>query len=76
MSNLQFTNEDYSDIMFLVYKKGVDKILKQIADENEKSERMGDVVSLFIPDLDKFYPQKSEKLRNLRKALKEYWDEF
>lgn len=56
--------------------KGVDKILKQIADENEKSEHMGDVVSLFILDLDKFYPQKSEKLRNLRKALKEYWDEF
>ena len=38
MSNLQFTNEDYSDVMFLVYKKGVDKILKQIADENEKSD--------------------------------------
>lgn len=56
--------------------KGVNKILKQIADENEKSERMGNVVSLFILDLDKFYPQKSEKLRNLRKALKEYWDEF
>lgn len=29
MSNLQFTNEDYSDVMFLIYKKGVDKILKQ-----------------------------------------------
>jgi hypothetical protein len=48
----------------------------QIAYDNEKSERMDDTAPLFITDMDKFYPQKSEKLRNLRKALKEYWDEF
>lgn len=46
--------------LFIMRSKGVNKILKQIADENEKSERMGNVVSLFILDLDKFYPQKSE----------------